>query len=179
MTTKTTSSSPSSCDVSCQFAACALITAIPNSFISATACPMTTQATVGVVGGVTLGGQSSCKADWVQEQICRAPLSASGTSISMTQYIGAGFDAAVSRCASYVASAAPSTDLGLTSYQGLCSSKKYPVSASSWITPTVLSTSSTRPSTPVATNAAAATKGWEQRRAAALLVLGVPMAMLI
>jgi hypothetical protein len=175
--TSVTTLMPSSCDAACEFAACALISAIPQSYITATGCPMTTQATVGVVGQVTIGGYSSCKADWVQEQICRATLSASGTSISMTQYVGAAFDAAVSRCAAYVSSAAPSSDIGLTSYEGICSSKRYPASASSWSTPRTTSTprSTTFP-TPAATNAAGA-MGRGQMQLAALPVVGVLMAI--
>jgi hypothetical protein len=140
---------------------------------------MTTQATVAFIAGQTLGGQSSCKADWVQEQICRAPLSASGTSISMTQYVGAAFDEAVNRCASYVNSAAPNNNLGLTSYENLCSSKKYPVSASSWKMPanTTSTSGSTGVSMPVATNAAVS-MGWNKVEGAVLLVVGGLMAII-
>jgi hypothetical protein len=95
----------------------------------------------------------------------------------MTQYVGAAFDAAVNRCASYIASAAPSNNIGLTSYENLCSSKKYPVSASSWSTPTHTTSQSTRGSTAVATNAAAA-KEWNKVQGATLLALGGLMAML-
>jgi hypothetical protein len=138
---------------------------------------MTTQATIGTVGNVVLGGDSSCKVDWVHEQICRAPLSANGTSIVMTQYVGAGFDAAVTRCASYVASAAPSDSIGLTSYESFCSSKKYPVSASSWTTPTTTASSSpSSSSAPEATNAAVMNPGGAVL-AMALPVIGVLMAV--